>query len=102
MKVRERCMETAWFEISAAPATLGLGIAVLYEDVETRGCAPKTAQKYSEIARLIRSGSFEEERVTEAGVERNRGSMRPQRGWVAKAVAIRRGEVHGSLNGELC
>jgi hypothetical protein len=44
MKVRERRMETVWFEISAASTTLGLGIAVYMRTLKTRGCAPETAQ----------------------------------------------------------
>jgi hypothetical protein len=50
MEVRERCMDTAWVEISTTPATWNLGDCGLYEDVETRGCAPEDGIKYSEIA----------------------------------------------------
>jgi hypothetical protein len=102
MKVRERCMETAQFEISAAPATLGPGDCGLYEDVQTRGCAPETAQSIRKSRDHSTQDPSEKKRATEAGVERNEGSVRSQRGWIAKAVAIRRGKVHGSLNGELC
>ena len=75
MEVREGCMETAWVEISTTPATWNLGDCGLYEDVETRGCAPEDGIKYSEIARLLHSRSFEVEKAKEAGVERNEGSV---------------------------
>src|SRR5271156_2301019 len=99
VKVRERCMETARVEISTTPTTWNLGDCGLYEDVETRGCAPEDGIKYSEIARLLHSRSFEEEKAAEAGVEQNEGSVWSQQRWVVKAVAIRRDQVHGSLDG---
>jgi hypothetical protein len=101
MKVRERRMETVWFEISAASTTSGLGIAVYTRTLKTRGCAPEIAQGIRE-SRDHSTQDPSEKGLPEAGVERNEPSVRSQRGWVAKAVAIRRGEVHGSLNEELC
>ena len=50
MKVRERCIETAWFEIFANSGHVEPRDCGLYEDVENERMCSEGSTKYSEIA----------------------------------------------------